>query len=436
MQSPQVETLGPLERRISLSVQLPAIEAEVAGRLREIARTARMDGFRKGKVPMSVIGKQYGGEVRQEVLGRSLEQAFATSVSQLGLRVAGFPRIEAAGGEPVNGALEFYAVFDVYPEVSLGDLSTVEVVRPVVPVTDAEVDRTLDILARQRTVWAVVARPAALGDRVRADFAGTIDGQPFAGGEGKDIQVELGAGRTLKEFETGFIGLSAGETTTVEVSFPADYHGRDVAGKTARFALTVHEVSEPVVPAIDQVFASSLGIEGGDVASLRAEIRGNLEREVKQRIRARVKEQVMDGLLACTSIELPKSMVQAEVEGLMAQMRRDLQERGMKSDDASLPVQMLEKQAERRVALGLILSDVVQKQKLSARPEQVRAMIDEMAQNYEDPQELVNWYRSSPERMQEIQSLAVEDNAVEWILSQVKVTDRDTTFEELMGRSK
>ncbi len=435
MQSPQIETLGPLERRISLSVQLPAIEAEVAGRLRQIARTARMDGFRKGKIPMSVIGKQYGGEVRQEVIGRSLEEAFTSSVTQLGLRVAGFPRIEPAGQGAADGVLEFYAVFDVFPDIAIGDLSGIEVSQPVIEVGDAEVDRTLDILAKQRTVWKTVDRAAQQGDRVRADFAGTIDGQAFPGGEGKDMWVELGAGRTLKDFETGFIGMLAGEAKTIDVAFPEDYHGKDVAGKTAQFALSLQEVTEAVVPAIDTVFASALGIADGDVAQLRAEISGNLQREVKQRARARVKEQVMNALLETTQLALPKSMVQAEVNSMMEQMRQDLQARGMKSDDASLPVQLMEKQAERRVALGLILSDIAQKQQITAGQEQVRDMIEAQAQSYEDPQEFINWYRSSPEKMQEIRSMAMEENVVDWLLAQVKVTESPTTFEALMGRN-
>jgi len=435
MQSPQIETLGPLERRISLSVQLPAIEAEVAGRLRQIARTARMDGFRKGKIPMSVIGKQYGGEVRQEVIGRSLEEAFTSSVTQLGLRVAGFPRIEPAGQGAADGVLEFYAVFDVLPDIAIGDLSGIEVSQPVIDVGDAEVDRTLDILAKQRTVWKTVDRAAQQGDRVRADFAGTIDGQAFPGGEGKDMWVELGAGRTLKDFETGFIGMLAGEAKTIDVAFPEDYHGKDVAGKTAQFALTLQEVTEAVVPAIDTVFASALGIADGDVAQLRAEISGNLQREVKQRARARVKEQVMNALLETTQLALPKSMVQAEVNSMMEQMRQDLQARGMKSDDASLPVQLMEQQAERRVALGLILSDIAQKQQITVGQEQVRDMIEAQAQSYEDPQEFINWYRSSPEKMQEIRSMAMEENVVDWLLAQVKVTESPTTFEALMGRN-
>ncbi len=436
MQDPHIEELGALERRVNLSVELQAVEFEVANRLKHIARTVRLDGFRHGKVPMKLVERQYGGEVRQEVLARAIEQVFSQTVEKQKLKVAGFPRIEPKAEPSAEGLFEFQALFEIYPQIEIGSLADKEIVRPQVTMGEAEVDKTLDVLAKQRVRYVVQPRPAQAGDRVTLDFVGRIDGETFPGGEGSNMTLVIGAGRALPEFENGLTGMSAGERKTVDVPFPEDYHAKELAGKTAQFELAVHEVAEPVLPAIDAEFARNLGIADGDVTALRSEILGNLEREVRQRVRSQVRDQVMQLLLDTTSFEVPKTLVQAEAARLMDQARKEMQGRGMDVAGDTLPVALMEQQAHRRVALGLILSEIVQEHQLTARSGQVMQMIEELAQSYEDPDSVIAWYRDTPEKMQEITSLALEENVVDWVLGQVRVTDQPTSFEELMGRSK
>ncbi|MDA8224316.1 MAG: trigger factor [Betaproteobacteria bacterium] len=431
-----MEELGALERRVNLSVELQAVEFEVANRLKHIARTVRLDGFRHGKVPMKLVERQYGGEVRQEVLARAIEQVFSQTVEKQKLKVAGFPRIEPKAEPSAEGLFEFQALFEIYPQIEIGSLADKEIVRPQVTMGEAEVDKTLDVLAKQRVRYVVQPRPAQAGDRVTLDFVGRIDGETFPGGEGSNMTLVIGAGRALPEFENGLTGMSAGERKTVDVPFPEDYHAKELAGKTAQFELAVHEVAEPVLPAIDAEFARNLGIADGDVTALRSEILGNLEREVRQRVRSQVRDQVMQLLLDTTSFEVPKTLVQAEAARLMDQARKEMQGRGMDVAGDTLPVALMEQQAHRRVALGLILSEIVQEHQLTARSGQVMQMIEELAQSYEDPDSVIAWYRDTPEKMQEITSLALEENVVDWVLGQVRVTDQPTSFEELMGRSK
>ena len=435
MQHANIEQISALERRINLSVEMQAIESEVANRLKHIARTARVDGFRHGKVPMSIVAKQYGGEVRQEVLGNAVERAFSTAVQANQLKVAGFPRIEPKTDAADQALFEFYAVFEVYPEITLGDISTAEISRPVVVVGDAEIDKTLDVLRKQRVQYESADRAAQTNDLVTLDYVGKVDGEVFAGGEAKGFRVVVGEGRTLPDFEAALLDVKAGDKKTFDVAFPADYQAAELAGKTAEFSVEITDVAAPKLPEVDAEFAKSLGIEDGDVAKMRAEIKGNLEREVKNRVLAQVKDQVMQALLAATTIDTPKSLVQNEAQRLMEQARNDLQARGMNVADIPMPTDLFEERAQRRVALGLILSEVVQKHALAAKTEQVKEMIEELAQSYEDPQNVVNWYRKNPEKMQEIESLALENNVVEWVLGQAKVTDQVLAFDELMGKA-
>lgn len=436
MQDLQIEQLGALERRICLAVELQAVEFEIANRLKHISRTVRMDGFRHGKVPMTLVNKQYGGEVRQEVLNLAIEKLFTSAVTQHQLKVAGYPRIEPKAEVSAEGLFEFYASFEIYPEIEIGDLSQHSIQRPVVVVGDAEVDKTLSVLAKQRTQFVAVDRTAQTGDRVTVDFVGSIEGIPFAGGEGKDMALVIGAGRTLPAFENGVNGMTVGEQKTVDVTFPEDYQATELAGKTAQFVLTLHEVTEPRAQEIDAEFARSLGVENGNVEHLRSEIRINLEREVSQRVRTRVKRQAMDVLLAVTPITTPKALVHAEAQHLMKQAQEDSLARGMEVAESTLPVDLIEQQAQKRVALGLILSEIVQKYQLTAQSVQVMGMIETLAQSYENPQEVEAWYCNSPEKMQEMTSLAMEDNVVDWVLQQVNAVDQQMGFEELMSRGE
>ena len=435
MQQVNIEQISALERRINLSVAMQAIESEVAGRLKNMARTARIDGFRPGKVPMSVVAKQYGGEIRQEALGNAIERVFSQAVQENKFKVAGFPRIEPKTDAVDPAVFEFYAVFEVYPEIILGSLNGAEITRPMVEVGDAEVNKTIDVLRKQRVQYESADRAAQASDLVTLDYVGKVGGEIFAGGEAKGFRVVLGEGRTLPDFEAALLDVKAGDHKTFDVVFPADYQAPELAGKSAQFSVEITDVAEPKLPVVDAEFAKSLGVTDGDVTKMRTEIQANLVREVKNRIQAQVKDQVMKAILTATTVETPKSLVQNEAQRLMEQARNDMQARGMNVADIPMPTDLFEERAQRRVALGLILAEIVQSQSLEAKPEQVTAMIEEFAESYEDPQDVMAWYRKNPEKMQEIESLALENNVVEWVLGQVKVIEQVTAFDELMGKA-
>lgn len=430
-----LEQISTLERRINLAVPMQQIEAEVTTRLKDIARNTRLDGFRRGKVPMSLVARQYGGQVRQEVLGDALQKTFSEAVQAHQLKVAGYPRIEPRTDGADKETIEFYATFEVYPEIAVGDISAAKITRPVVEVTDADVDKTLEVLRKQRVQYHTAERAAQDGDLVTLDYKATIAGQPFEGGAAQGFRVVLGEGRTLADFEAALAGSKAGESKSFDVAFPETYQAKELAGKTARFEVTVKDVAAPQLPEVDAEFARSLGIADGDVEKMRAEIKGNLEREVQNRVHAKVKEQVMQALLDCTTTEIPKSLVEMEVDRLMQTARNDLQARGMNVDDIPLSADLFEQQARRRVTLGLILAEVVRANGLVARPEQIRSLIEAFAHSYEDPQEVIKWYRQNPDRMQEVESLALENNVVEWALGRAQVEDQAVAFDELMGKA-
>ena len=428
------ETQGALERRIDMTVPVAEIEKEVDSRLKRMARTVKMPGFRPGKVPMKIVAQTYGPQARSEAIGAAVEKAFGDKVREQNLRVAGYPRIEtkeAAGGE----ALEFSAVFEVYPQVPLGELSGHKVERPVLTVGDAEVDQTIDVLRKQRTTYEAVDRAAQEGDRVVIDFAGRKDGELFDGGKGEDFPFVIGAGSMLKDFEAAVTGLKAGEGKTFDMTFPQDYHAARLAGQQVQFEITVKRVEGPVLPAVDADFARALGVGDGDVAKLRDEVRANLDREVKRRIQAKVKEQVMDALLAANPIEVPKALVEQESRQLADNAKRDLEMRGMKTKDIPVEPAWFGEQAVRRVKLGLIMAELVKAKELYAKPEQVRALVDEMAQSYEDPAELVRWYYAQPDRLAQAEAVVIEDNVVAWVASQTETTDKPVSFDELMGNA-
>lgn len=432
-----LETLGKLQRKLNITVPMAEIEGEVETRLKQLTRTVKLAGFRPGKVPFKVVVKQYGPQVRQEVLGDTLQKTFGDAVTQQNLRVAGYPKFDAA--PPADGASEFLysATFEVYPEVVVGDVSKATVTRATLEVSDAEIDKTLEIMRKQRVSYEAADRAAESGDRVTMDYVGTIDGVEFAGGKSQDQSVVLGDGRFLPDFEKNLPGMKAGESKKFEVKFPDDYAGKEVAGKTAVFEVTVKAVAAPKLPAVDAEFAKTLGVEDGDLAKMRAEIRGNLEREIKARLKARTKERVMDALLTATNLDVPKALVEMEVERLQAMARQDLASRGIPVNaDIPLPADIFEKQAQRRVSLGLILSEVVRGHSLHAKPEQVRAAVEEQAQSYEHPQEVVKWFYQSQERLQDIEAMVLEENVVTWALATAEVEDESVTFDELMGNAK
>jgi len=427
-----VETLGTLERRVSMSVPAAEIEREVDTRLKKLARNVKMPGFRPGKVPLKLIAQTYGPQVRSEVLSDAVQKAFTDVVKEANLKVAGFPRIEKKDGGD-TAALEFSATFEVYPEVKLGDLAGVTIERPQVTVDDAAVDRTIGILRKQRTRFVPVERPAKEGDRLTVDFSGTIDGEPFAGGKGENFVFALGEGRMLPEFDAAAQGMRAGETKTFELTFPADYHGKEVAGKRASFELSMKSVEEPQLPEVDAEFAKSLGIADGDVAKMRSEIRANVERETNKRIEARVKAQVLQALLDRTPLELPKSLVQMEAQQLVERAAADLQARGMKPGQIPLDPAAFEATAKRRVALGLIIGELARAENLQPKPAEVRAAVEQEAATYESPAEVVKWFYMQPQRLSEMEGVALEANVVKWLLGKATVVDKPVAFDELMG---
>jgi len=427
-----LEVLDGLTRRLDIVVPRTSLEAEVQNRLKRLSKTVKMDGFRPGKAPLASIARQYAPGVRQDVLGEALQNQFGEAVKSQQLKIAGYPRFEPRTDTNDANELRFSALFEVYPDVVIADLNTEKIQKPVVTLGDADIDKTLEVLQKQRRSFNTVARNAIEGDRVVFDFEGTVDGETFPGGQGQDASAVLGEGRLLKEFEQSLIGVTAGEQKSFDVVFPENYPAKELVGKTAHFETQIKEIHAPHLPPIDAEFARALGVEDGDLDKLRAEVKSNLEREAKRRIKARVREQVMDLLLKHSTLQLPQTLVGMEVERLQKAMEADMQSKGLQT--VQLNADMFKGQAERRVSLGLILAELVQKHRLIATPEQIRALIEEQAQSYESPEEVLQWYYQSPERMQEVEALALEENVVAWVTGQAQVEEVPTTFEDLMGR--
>jgi len=431
----QVETLDKLERRITLTLPASTIASEVESRLRRLSRTVRADGFRPGKVPMSVVSQRYGYSVHSEVLNDKGGQVFSQAVNEAKLRVAGPPRITEKAEAP-EGEVAFDATFEVYPEVKLGDLSQAEIERVTTEVGDAAVDKTIEILRKQRRTFQQrpASEGAAPGDRVTIDFAGTVDGVPFEGGKAEGFQFVIGEGQMLEQFDNAVRGMKAGDSKTFPLQFPADYQGKDVAGKEADFTVTLKKIEAQHLPPVDESLAKALGIAGGTVEALRADVRKNLEREVKFRVQARNKASVMDALVKSAELEVPKSLVAGETERMVEQMRADLKKRGVKdAETAPIPAEMFQAQAERRVRLGLVVAELVRTHNLQAKPEQLQAHIEELAQSYEKPGEVMRWYLSDRNRMAEVEAIVVENNVAAHVLERAKATPKDVPFDELMA---
>ncbi len=435
MQQAVQNTSSPLERNITVSVPIAQIEAEIATRLKKLARTARMQGFRPGKVPLKMVERQYGFQVRQEVVTDTVQKTFADAVKDQNYRVAGYPRFQPKTVEDGAKDVEYTATFEVYPEVVMGDVSSKAVTRPVTPVTDANVDATLDTLRKQRAKYENVERPAAEGDLVNIDFEGLIAGHPFEGNKAQNFTVVLGEGRMLPAFEAALVGLRGGEQKTFPITFPQDY-AEAVRGKTADFTVTVNQVAEPKLPPVDADFAKALGVDDGDVERLKREVRANMEKEVAKRVQATVKQQVMDGLHEAAQFEVPKSLLDSEIERMQHAALEDLKQRGMTVQDKALPADLFRERAERRIKVGLLVADLVKKLELGPKPEQVRKVIEEHAESFEQPDQLVRWYYADPSRLGEVEALVMEDNVVEWALGKMKVEDKPTDFDELMGTKK
>ncbi len=430
-----LENIGQLERRLNISLPATEIDYEVQSRLKLLVRDAKMPGFRPGKVPFKVIARQYEDQVRREVLGDALQKSFGDAIREQNLKVVGYPRFEPKAAVESAAQVEFSATFEVFPEVTIGDVHNLTITRPLISVGPAEVEKTLEIMRKQRATFEPVARAAALGDKVVLDFVGKIDGRDFDGGKAEDFVAILGESRLLKDFEGQIVGMNAGGAKTIEIRFPDDYHVKELSGKTATFEVKLKQVAEPQLPPVDAQFAKSLGVADGDLDTMRREVRENLEREVKRRINAGVKEQIMEALIESAKVEVPKSLIEIEIERMSAAARRELESRGVKTADLPLEREKFEERAKHRATLGLVVAEIVKANGLQAKPEQVRAMVEEQAQTYEQPEQLVKWYYQAPERLREVESMVIEDNVVAWVLATAKVEEKAVAFDELMGNA-
>jgi trigger factor len=428
----EVENLGALQRRLDISVPAEALAREVQLRLAKLARSVKMPGFRPGKVPMKMVASSYGAQVQAEVLNDKIGEAFSAAVGARQLRVAGTPTVAPKPADD-GSQLTFSATFEVYPEIGIGDLGGVAVQRAVCAVGETEVDKTVDIMRRQRAVPREVERPAADGDRVTVDYKGSVDGVAFDGGAATDFPFTLGQGRMLPEFEAAVRAMARGESKTFALTFPADYRAKELAGRTASFDVTVKKVEQVDLPPVDAAFARQLGVRDGDVAKMREEVRSNLEREVATRLRARTKESVLAALLGAAEFELPKSLVDADSQRLVEMAKADLAARGMDGGNFQLTPENFAPQAQRRVRLGLLIGELVRTQNLAPRQDQIRKRLEELAQSYEKPAEVIQWYLGNRQRLSEVETMVMEDNVVDWVLQRATVTEAPVAFDELMG---
>jgi trigger factor len=432
-----VETLEKLERKITLTLPTSVIQNEVNTRLKRLARQVKVDGFRPGKVPMNIVAQRYGYSVHYEVMNDKVGEAFSVAANEAKLRVAGQPRISEKE-QTSDTEMAFDAFFEVYPEVVIKDMSQVEVETLKAEVSDAAIDKTIDILRKQKRTFAQRSADSSVtnDDRVTVDFIGKIDGEPFDGGRAEDFQFIVGEGQMLKEFEQAVVGMKLGESKTFPLHFPEDYQGREVAGKTADFLVTLKKLEASHLPEVTDELAKSLGVVSATVEGLRGDIRQNLEREVKFRLLGRNKQAALDALVAHAELDLPNSIVQSELDRMANGAREDLKQRGIKdADKAPIPEEVFRPQAERRVRMGLVVGEVVRLHNLHATPEQIQAHIEELAASYEKPAEVTRWYYSDNRRMAEVEAIVIENNVTNYVLSLVKAKDKHIAFDELMGQA-
>lgn len=431
-----VENLEGLNRKITLALPWEGIRAAVDKKLSQTQRKAKVQGFRPGKAPLKMVDAMYGADIRNEVLNDAVVKAFYEVVEAQKLRVAGLPRFNEVENQDDENTFKIDAQFEVFPEVKVGDLSAQEIEKASTEVSDAEVDKTIEILRGQRTRYNHVERAAQKEDRVIIDFAGKIDGEAFDGGSAENYPFVLGQGQMLPEFEAGVEGLKEGESKDVEVSFPEDYHGKEVAGKTATFTITLRNVSAATLPEVDEEFAKQLGIVDGDVAKMRDEVKKNVSREVNRRVAEKNKAAVMDALLAVTEFDVPAALVQEETGRMMQDARQNFINQGFDAKQLpELPADMFTEQATRRVKLGLILAQLVEEQQLQPTNDDIRDIVAEFAESYEDPAEVIEWYMGDAERQQGPAALATEAKVVEFVLGKAKVTDKALSFDEVMGNT-
>ncbi len=438
----QIENLGQLDRKMTFEFARADLAKAREARLAKVGKTMKMAGFRPGKVPKNIVEKQYGMQVDFEIQFDKASELFFELSQKEGIVLAGQPRLEPKS-ELDAEQIVFDAYFEVLPEVKIGDFSKAEVTKYTTTIADAEIDRALDVLRKQQVHYhprgevgphgdGGANTAAQAGDQAVIDFVGKIDGVEFSGGKAENFEYVLGEGRMLPEFEAATLGLKAGESKTFSLSFPADYHGKDVAGKTADFTITIKQVNWAHLPVVDDAFALSLGVTEGGVDKMRSEVKENLDREVKRRITSLLKNEVMDQIDKNCELDVPKALVASEQERLVESARQDLMQRGIpNAKDAPIPSEMFAEQAAKRVRLGLILGDLVKQQNLKATADQIKAEIDEQAATYEDPKEVVRWFYSNPNRLKDIENLVLEDNVIKYFTSLAKVNEKAVSFEEL-----
>jgi len=430
-----VETISNLERRMTVTVPMQPIEEEINQRISRLSRTAKIAGFRPGKVPLKLVQQQYGAQVRDEVLSSAVERSFSDAVEENKLRVAGFPDIEHKPFVEAAGEFEYVATFEIFPEIVIGDLSKAKIERPVLDIAEADVKRTIDVLVKQRATYEPVKRAAKKGDKVNISLKAFIDGQEVESTDESGVDLVLAEGGRVAEFDDNVIGSKPGVDKTFEITYPADHKPEQLAGKTVSYQVTVNTVSQAKLPEVDADFARSLGVEDGDVEKMQSEIKESLNQEVAKRVRAKVKEQVFQALIETANVELPKTLVGVEINRLMQMTQQNLQQRGVDVTNVSLEPSMFEEQAKRSASLRLILGDIVNKNSLQANADQVRAMVDQFAQSFERPADVVRWYYEDVKRLDEPAALATEENVVTWVLGLAKVTDKKVKFDDLMGNA-
>ena len=440
-----VENLEKLERRLTLNIPKSDVQSEVEKRLKIRARTAKAPGFRPGKVPFKMVAAQYGYQTENEVLNEMVGAAFGDAARESDLRVAGYPRFEPKTDDVAEEMIAFHAIFEVYPEIAINDLSGLEIEKVSTEVSDEEVTKTIDILRKRQAHFHVKGEQgehgdggpdasAQDGDRVTIDFVGKIDGVEFEGGKAEDFQFVLGEGRMLPEFDAAAHGLKVGESKTFPLSFPADYHGKDVAGKTAEFTITMKQVEWGHLPEVNEDFAKALGVPDGDVNKMRQDIKDNLLREVKNRLNGINKNNVMDALLKVTEFDIPKVLQEQEIDQLMESTRRDMAQRGMNQNDVQFPREMFAPQAERRVRLGMILGKIMKDNNIDAGQEKITAKAEEMAASYENPKMVRDYYLNDKTRRSELEALVLEESVIDFVFSKAKVIEKTMPFEELMAQ--
>lgn len=428
-----VENTGNIERKMTVILPAERIEQEVDKRLKSMRGRVRIDGFRPGKVPLTVVKQRYGASVHQEVVGDVLQETFGEAAAQEKLRVAGLPSIDM-GSMQLGEPLEYTATFQVYPEFEVADVSTLEVTRPTAEISEADIDKMVDVIRDQQKVWNTVERAAAEKDQVTVDFVGSLDGELFEGGSAEDFVVELGMGRMLPDFEAALIGMSAGDEKEADVAFPEEYQAENLAGKTAQFKLTVKSVKESAQPELNEEFIKQFGVEDGSVETFRAEVKNNMQRELSNALKSRIKQQVMDGLSKLHDIEMPAALITDEVKHVRDEFAQNMKNQGMEgASAANLPDDLFKPQAERRVKLGLIVGEIIRQKEMQRDQARVDAMLETLAASYEEPSELINYYKSNPQAMQTVEAAVMEEMIVDWVMDSAQVIDEPSDFDSIMN---